>query len=145
MKKLSKLLVAGMLAFTMFMSQAGPVEAVSQSEYIDLMEEEMTAEYLYSELYKKYPENKLFSNLAQSEQKHLNALKRVLSKMGISTEGAKTQDIEIPASKKEALAFALAFEKEDIEMLGKRLEYLLHQNHITDRASPNTQQGLTFP
>ncbi len=41
--------------------------------------------------------------------------------------------------------FALAFEKEDIEMLGKRLEYLLYQNHITDRASPNTQQGLTFP
>lgn len=122
MKKLSKLLVVGLLVLVIFMSQLGSVEAASQSELTDLVEEEMTAEYLYSELYKKYPGNRLFFNLAASEQRHINALKRALSKMGISTEGVMIQDIEIPETKEEALAFALAFEKEDIDMLNHLLE-----------------------
>jgi len=122
MKKLSKLLVVGLLVLAIFMSQLGSVEAASHSELTDLVEEEMTAEYLYSELYKMYPGNRLLLNLAASEQRHINALKRALSTMGISTEGVRIQDIEIPETKEEALAFALAFEKEDIDMLNHLLE-----------------------
>ena len=38
-EKISKLLVATMLALTIFVAQVEPVEAISQSEYIDLVEE----------------------------------------------------------------------------------------------------------
>ena len=101
----------------------------------------MTAEYLYSELYKQYPENKLFSNLAESEKRHYSALQRVLSKMGISTEDAKSQDIEIPKTKEEALEFALAFEKEDIEMLESLLETV--EDSRLERVLNNLLKGST--
>ncbi len=77
MKKISKLLVIGILTLAIFVRQACHAEAVSQSELKDLLEEEMTAEYLYSELYKKYPDVKLFSNLAASERRHSSALERI--------------------------------------------------------------------
>lgn len=41
-----------------------------------MVSEEMTANYLYTELAKKYPENKIFANLAKSEARHIKALKR---------------------------------------------------------------------
>lgn len=122
MKKISKLFVIGVLALTMVVTQSAVAEAAGQNELVSLLEEEMTAEYLYSELYKAYPENKLFSNLAESEARHADALRRALSRMDISTEGAKVRDIEIPKTREEALAFALAFEKEDINMLENLLK-----------------------
>jgi hypothetical protein len=123
MKKFTKLFVVGMLALTLIVGQVGSaVAAVSQSDLIALLEEEMTAEYLYSELYKQYPENKLFLNLAQSEARHSEALRRAFSRMGISVEEAKASDVAIPESKEEALVFALAFELEDIEMLENLIE-----------------------
>ncbi|NLJ65384.1 MAG: DUF2202 domain-containing protein [Christensenellaceae bacterium] len=122
MKKLSKLFIVGILAITMVMGQGTAAMAEDQSDYIALIEEEMTAQYLYTELSKIYPEVQLFSNLAESEGRHAEALMRSLSRLNVSTDGAKAQDIEIPATLEEALAFALAFEKEDIEMLEELLE-----------------------
>ena len=122
MKKLSKLFIVGILAITMVMGQGTAAMAEDQSDYIALIEEEMTAQYLYTELSKIYPEVQLFSNLAESEGRHAEALMRSLSRLNVSTDGAKAQDIEIPATLEEALASALAFEKEDIEMLEELLE-----------------------
>lgn len=122
MKTIKKLLVAGMLAIPMIFSQTLPVEAAAAGEYIELVEEEMNAEHLYSELLKQYPEVRLFSNLAESESRHANALIRALSRAGISTDDATIQELEIPPTLEEALAFALALEKEDIEMLQSLLE-----------------------
>lgn len=122
MKKLSKLFIVGILAITMVMGQGTAAMAEDHSDYIALVEEEMTAQYLYKELSKIYPEVQLFSNLAESEGRHAEALMRSLSRLGVSTDGAKAQDIEIPATLEEAFAFALAFEKEDIEMLEELLK-----------------------
>ncbi|MGB4610071.1 MAG: DUF2202 domain-containing protein [Saccharofermentanales bacterium] len=141
MKKISQLLIVGILALTIVFSLAEPVKALSQTELVDLVEEEMTAEYLYAELYKKYPENQLFSNLAESENRHSNALTRVISRLGMSTEDAKIQDIEIPETKEEALEFAMTFEKEDIEMLENLLESV--ENNRLERVLRNLLKGST--
>lgn len=117
MKNISKLLVVSLLVLTIVIGSGNSIMAASNIDMVDMLEEEMTAEYLYTELAKKYPENILFQRLAESENKHRAALKRVMDSMGIPYEGAKAQEIEIPTSKEAALKFALDFEKEDIEML----------------------------
>jgi hypothetical protein len=122
MKKISGVLVAGVLVLAMVIGKGAPVEAVSQSEMVDMISEEMTANYLYTELAKKYPEYKIFSNLAESEARHMEALKRSASRLGLSVEEAKPADIKIPETIEEALDFALAFEQEDITMLEKLIE-----------------------
>lgn len=123
MKKISKVLAATMLALVIMTgAKVVPVEAASQSEMAAMISEEMTAHYLYTELYKKYPENKVFDNLAKSEARHIEALKKSASRLGLSTEGAAAAEITIPETKEEALKFALAFEQEDIDMLKKLIE-----------------------
>ncbi|MGI6739747.1 MAG: DUF2202 domain-containing protein [Christensenellales bacterium] len=139
MKKLTKLFLVGILAITMVMGQGTAAMAQEQSGYLALVEEEMTAQYLYKELSKIYPEVQLFSNLAESEGRHAEALMRSLSRLNVSTDGAKAQDIEIPATLEEALAFALAFEKEDIEMLEKLLETV--EDSRLERALNNLLNG----
>ncbi|NLL37014.1 MAG: DUF2202 domain-containing protein [Fretibacterium sp.] len=117
--KLSKVLVVGILVSTMVIGKGAAVEAASQSEMVDMIGEEMTANYLYTELAKKYPEDKVFVNLAESEARHMEALKKSAARLGLSVEEARPADIKIPETKEEALAFALAFEQEDIDMLEK--------------------------
>ncbi|NLW42212.1 MAG: DUF2202 domain-containing protein [Tissierellia bacterium] len=139
MKNISKLLVVSMLALSMVIGMGIPAYAVSNEVVMDLLEEEMTAEHLYSELYKKYPENILFSRLSQSENRHLNALKRAMNNLNISTEDAKIANIEIPNTKEGALEFALAYEKEDIDYLEKLLPTVEEKN--LERVLSNLLRG----
>ena len=122
MKKLHKILIVGMLAFAVVIGNGALVKAVTTSEMVDMVSEEMTANYLYTELAEKYPEYKLFSNLAKSEARHTEALKKSADRLGLSIEAAKSADIEIPETPEEALEFALAFELEDIKMLERLIE-----------------------
>lgn len=122
MKKILKSLSIGTIAFVMVIGNGAFVNAVSQNEMVDMISEEMTANYLYTELAKKYPEDRIFVNLAKSESRHTEALKKSAARLGLSVEEAKPADIKIPETKEEALAFALKFEQEDIDMLKKLIE-----------------------
>ncbi len=117
MRNSSKILIVAMLVLGMIVSVAFGAEAMNENEMKALLEEEMTAEYLYRELAKQYPENALFANIARSEANHIKALQRAATRLGLSVEGAKVQSIAIPATKEDAVKFAMAFELEDIEML----------------------------
>lgn len=107
------------MALGIILANGLPAMAITQSEMVEILSEEMTANHLYSELAKKYPEYKIFSKLAESEGRHMESLKRSASRLGLSIEEAKIADIKIPETKEEALVFALAFEQEDIDMLEK--------------------------
>jgi hypothetical protein len=122
MKKLHKILLVGMLAMSVIIGNGALAKAATMNEMIDMASEEMTANYLYTKLAEKYPEYKLFFNLAESEARHTDALKKSAGRLGISIEDAEAADIEIPETLEEALEFALAYELEDIEMLGKLIE-----------------------
>lgn len=122
MKNIYKIIAIGMLALVMVIVSGTPVQAASQDELVDMISEEMTANYLYTELAKKFPETKVFANLAKSEARHMEALLKAASRLGYSVEGAKPADITIPETMEEALAFALAYEQEDIDMLEKLIE-----------------------
>lgn len=117
MKKTLQVATIGLLALLLIVGGGAPAQAASTAEYVAIVEEELTAEYLYQQLYEKYPENILFSNLAKSENRHASALKKSMDRLDISVDSAKPLDIAIPETKEEALQFALNFEKEDIAML----------------------------
>lgn len=119
MKKISLMLVIGVLALTLVAGNVIFAEAAGKSDMSAMVSEEMTAKYLYTELAKKYPDYKIFANLAKSEACHIRALQRTAQRLGISVKDAKAAPIEIPGTKEEPLAFAMAYEQEDIKMLEK--------------------------
>ncbi len=122
MKKITKIFITGLLTLIMIAGMSMPAMAATETELTDMVSEEMTANYLYTELAAKFPEVKVFANLAKSEMRHIAALKKAAARLGLSVEAAKPADILIPKTVEDALAFAMAYELEDIEMLKVLIE-----------------------
>ncbi|MGI6766403.1 MAG: hypothetical protein ACOX4R_04210 [Lentihominibacter sp.] len=118
MKKLWVVLVIGLMALVM----VGCKGASKEYDMVSLISEEMTANYLYTELARKYSEDELFANMAEGEARNIEALEEVAASLDISVEEAKAEDIEIPETKEEALSRAVDFKKEDIRLLKKMIK-----------------------
>lgn len=139
MKKTPKALMIGTFALALVFAKGLPAQAASDQDLMAMYQEEMTAQYLYTELAATYPETALFSKLAASEARHMQALEKAFAGRGISVEGITIQDISIPPTQEEALAFALDFEKEDIAMLEESLGSLGDQR--LERVYTNLLRG----
>lgn len=122
MKNLNKKFAAGFLAMAIVIGQGAMVNAATQNEMVDMISEEMTANALYTSLSEKYPEYQVFANLAKSEARHTEALKKSAARLGLDVTAAKAGDLPSFATKEEALAFAKNFEAEDIDMLKQLIE-----------------------
>ncbi len=86
---------------------------------IPLLEEEWTAQDLYESLYKETGEE-LYNRLYQAERNHEKALLRLLERTGQEVPQRKAS--ELPKTVEEKIAFAIEFEKQDIEDLRKAAE-----------------------
>ena len=136
----------GVTSSPQFTTKLSPVE-VEALKY--MVEEEKLARDVYTALAQKYPDVKVFSNIAKSEQTHINAVKSLLDKYGIQAELKPPGEFNNPhlqelykklvdkgdKSLKDALEVGAAIEEIDIVDLQKWLR------NVTN---PDIQQVFEF-
>ena len=95
------------------------VPGFAAEDTVSLLEEEWTAQDLYKSLYEETGEE-LYGRLYQAELRHEKALVRLLEGTGGELPVRKAS--ELPKTVEEKIAFAIEFEKQDIEELKKAAE-----------------------
>ncbi len=118
MKKLWVVFVTGFLVLIM----AGCEGSSEEQSVTKLINDEMTANYLYTQLAERYPDEEMFADLAEESALNIEALEKEAARLDVSLEGAKAADIEIPDTRGEALAFAVRFEQADIRVINKMIK-----------------------
>ncbi len=88
----------------------------------DLISEKMTANYLYTELAERYPNDEMFANLAEEAARDIDVLEEAAARQSISIVDAKADNIDIPETKADALSYAVLFEQAETRMLNKMIK-----------------------